>query len=45
MSIINSNTNPEEFKSNISWVLIETINWFQSNFLTFNLIKHIFCNS
>jgi hypothetical protein len=34
MSIIISNTNPEEFKSNISSVLIETISWFQSNFLT-----------
>jgi hypothetical protein len=31
-SIVISNTNPEEFKSNISSVLIETINWLQSNF-------------
>ena len=31
-SIIISSTNPEEFKSNFSSVLIETINWFQSNF-------------
>jgi len=30
-SIVISNTSPEEFKSNISLVLIETINWFQSN--------------
>jgi hypothetical protein len=37
--IIISNTNPEEFKSNISSVLIETISWFQSNFLTLNCDK------
>jgi hypothetical protein len=29
MSIVISNTSPEEFKSNISLVLNETINWFQ----------------
>jgi len=38
-SIIISNTSPEEFKSNISLVLIETINWFQSNLLTLNCDK------
>ena len=38
-SIIISNTSPEEFKSNVSWVLIETINWFQSNLLTLNCNK------
>jgi hypothetical protein len=38
-SIIVSNTNPEEFKSNISSVLIETINWCQSNFLKLNCDK------
>ena len=31
-SIIISHTNPEEFTNNINTVLIETINWFQSNF-------------
>ena len=44
-SIIISNTSPEEFKSNISLVLIETINRFQSNLLIFIVIKHISCNS
>jgi hypothetical protein len=39
MSIILSNTSPEEFKSNISLLLIETINWFQSNLLTLNCDK------
>jgi len=34
-----SNTSPEEFKSNISLVLIETISWFQSNLLTLNCDK------
>ena len=38
-SIIISNTSPEEFKSNISLVLIETFNWFQSNLLTLNCDK------
>ena len=38
-SIILSNTSLEEFKSNISLVLIETINWFQSNLLTLNCDK------
>ena len=38
-SIIISNTSPEEFKSNISLVLIETINWFQSNLLTLSCDK------
>ena len=38
-SLIISNTSPEEFKSNISLVLIETINWFQSNLLTLNCDK------
>jgi hypothetical protein len=38
-SIIVSNTSPEEFKSNISLVLIETIDWFQSNLLTLNCDK------
>jgi len=31
-SIITSYTNPGEFKNNTNMVLIETINWFQSNF-------------
>jgi hypothetical protein len=38
-SIIISNTSPEEFKINISLVLIETISWFQSNLLTFDCYK------
>jgi hypothetical protein len=38
-SIIASNTNPEEFKSNVSSVLNETNNWFNSNFLTLNCEK------
>ena len=38
-SIIISNTSPDEFKSNISLVLIEAINWFQSNLLTLNCDK------
>jgi hypothetical protein len=38
-SIIISNTNPEEFRNNVSSVLIETINWFQSNFLSLNCDK------
>jgi hypothetical protein len=33
-SIIISNMNPEEFKSNISLVLNETITWFNRNFVT-----------
>jgi hypothetical protein len=38
-SIIISHINPEEFKNNINVVLNETINWFQSNFLTLNCDK------
>jgi hypothetical protein len=38
-SIIISNENPEEFKSNISLVLNETITWFNRNFLTLNCDK------
>ena len=38
-NIIISNTSTEEFKSNISLILIETINWFQSNLLTLNCDK------
>jgi hypothetical protein len=38
-SIVISNTSPEEFKSNITLVLNETMNWFQSNFLTLNCDK------
>jgi hypothetical protein len=38
-SIIITHTNPEEFKNNINMVLTETINWFQSNFLTLNWDK------
>jgi hypothetical protein len=38
-SIIISNTNLEELTNNISSVLTETINWFQSNFLTLNCNK------
>jgi len=30
-SIVITHTNPQEFKNNINTVLIETINWFQSN--------------
>jgi hypothetical protein len=41
-SIIISNTNPEEFKTNISLVLNETINWFNSNLLTLNYSKSRF---
>jgi hypothetical protein len=37
--IVVSNTTPEEFKSNITLVLNETINWFQSNFLKLNCDK------
>jgi hypothetical protein len=39
MNIIISHTNPQEFKNNINMVLIETVNWFQSNFLTLNCDK------
>ena len=38
-SIIISHTNPEEFKNKINTVLIEIINWFQSNFLILNCDK------
>ena len=41
-SIIISNTHPEEFKCNVSSVLIETSNWFQSNFLSLNCDKTLF---
>jgi hypothetical protein len=41
-SIIISNINSEEFKSNVSSVLIETISWFQSNFLSLNCDKTYF---
>ena len=37
--IIISHTNPEEFKNNINTVLTDTINWFQSNFLTLSCDK------
>jgi hypothetical protein len=39
--IIITNSNPEEFKSNISLVLNETANWFNSNFLQFLTKKNI----
>jgi hypothetical protein len=39
MSIVISSTSLEEFKSNITLVLNETIIWFQSNFLTLNCDK------
>ena len=39
MSIIISNTNPEEFKNNINSVMTEIINWFQGNLLTLNCNK------
>ena len=39
MSIIISNTNPEEFKNNINSVMTEITNWFQSNLLTLNCNK------
>jgi hypothetical protein len=39
MSIIISNTNPEEFKNNIDSVMTEIINCFQSNILTLNCNK------
>ena len=42
MSIIISNTNPEEFKNNINSVMTETINWFQNNLLTLNCNKKHF---
>ena len=38
-SIIITHTNPKEFKNNINMIFIETINWFQSNFLTLNCDK------
>jgi len=38
MSIIISNTNPEEFKNNINSIMTEITNWFQSNLLT------LYCN-
>ena len=39
-SILISHTNLEVFKTNINMVSIETINWFQSNFLTLNCGKN-----
>jgi len=39
MTIIISNTNPEEFKNNINSVMTEITNWFQSNLLTLNCNK------
>jgi len=39
MSIIISNTNPEEFNNNINSVMTETIHFFQSNFLTLDCNK------
>jgi hypothetical protein len=38
-SIIITNINPEEFKSNICLALNGTTNWFNSNFLTLNYEK------
>jgi len=39
MTIIISNTNPQEFKNNINSVMTEITNWFQSNLLTLNCNK------
>ena len=39
MTIIISNTNPEEFKNNINLVMTKITNWFQSNLLTLNCNK------
>jgi len=39
MTIIISNTNPEEFKTNINLVMTEITNWFQSTVLTLNCNK------
>jgi hypothetical protein len=41
-SIIISNTNPDEFKSNISLVLNEITTWLNNNFLTLNCEKSHF---
>jgi hypothetical protein len=38
-SIVISNTNLEEFKSNINLVMNQTINWFQSSLLSLNCSK------
>ena len=38
-SIIISDTNPLDFKSNINQTMTEIINWFQSNLLTLNCDK------
>jgi len=38
-SIIISNSNPDEFKTNINSVMNEIIKWFQSNLLTLNFNK------
>jgi hypothetical protein len=38
-NIVISNTNLEEFKSNINLVMNQTINWFQSNLLSLNCNK------
>jgi hypothetical protein len=42
ISIIISNANPKEFKSNISLVRHEAITWFNMNFLTLNCDKSYF---
>jgi len=39
MTIIISNTNPEEFKNKINSVMTKITNWFQSNLLTMNCNK------
>jgi len=39
MSIIISNTNPEEFKNDINSVMTEITDWVQSNLLTLNCNK------
>ena len=42
MSIIISNTNPEEFNNTINSVMTEITDWFQSNLLTLNYNKTTF---
>jgi hypothetical protein len=39
MTIIISNTNPDEFKNDINSVMTEITDWFQSNLLTLNCNK------
>ena len=39
MSIVISNTNPEDFKNTIHTVMTEIMHWFQSNLLTLNFNK------